>query len=117
MADLDFANMTTDDLLQIIPVNETAEWEFKAADIFDRSRFGEFKKQKLGKIVSSFANSGGGYLLLGKRDGENIFDPVPTHEGRTSMEDHLSLVIAQSVTPHYRNFKIVRVPIAGTPDS
>jgi schlafen family protein len=111
----DFSKMTTDDLLQIIPPTETTEWEFKAAAIFDPSKFGEFKKQKLGKIVSSFANSGGGYLLLGKQDGVPTFDPVPTHEGRTTMEDHLSLVISQSVAPHYRNFEIRRVPISGKP--
>jgi len=74
----DFSKMNTDDLLQIIPPNEPTEWEFKAAAIFDPSRFGEFKKQKLGKIVSSFANSGGGYLLLGKQDGVAAFDHVPT---------------------------------------
>jgi len=107
----DFSKMTTDDLLQIIPQNETTEWEFKAAAIFDTSKFGEFKKQKLGRIASSFANSGGGYLLLGKQDGVPVFEPVPQHEGRTTMEDHLSLVISQSVTPHYRNFEIRRVPI------
>lgn len=112
----DFSKMTTDDLLQIIPPTETTEWEFKAAAIFDPSRFGEFKKQRLGKIVSSFANSGGGYLLLGKRDGVATFDSVPTHEGRTTMEDHLSLVISQSVTPHYRNFEIRRLPISGRPN-
>ncbi|QDU29566.1 Divergent AAA domain protein [Anatilimnocola aggregata] len=112
----DFSKMTTDDLLQIIPPTETTEWEFKAAAIFDPSRFGEFKKQKLGKIVSSFANSGGGYLLLGKQDGVTTFDHVPTHEGRTTMEDHLSLVISQSVAPHYRNFEIRRLPISGRPN-
>lgn len=109
----DFSKMTTDELLQIIPPTETAEWEFKAAAIFDPSNFGEFKKQKLGKIVSSFANSGGGYLVLGKRNDVATFDPVRTHEGRTTMEDHLSLVISQSVTPHYRNFEIRRIPISG----
>ena len=114
MAHFDFAKGTTDDLLQIIPSNETTEWEFKAADVFDKGKFGEFKKQKLGKIVSSFANSGGGFLLLGKQDGTDIFEPVPITEGRTSMEDHLALVISQSVTPHYRNFKIHRIPIVGT---
>jgi hypothetical protein len=109
--------MTTDDLLQIIPQTETKDWEFKAATIFDKANFGAFKSQKLGKLVSSFANSGGGFLLLGKRDGENVFDPVPAHEGRTTMEDHLSLVISQSVAPHYRDFEIIRVPISGTSGS
>ena len=108
-----FARMMADDLLEIIPATETTEWEFKSAEVFDRARFGEFKKQKLGSIVSSFANSGGGNLLLGKDDGTKVFRPVPTHEGRTVMEDHLSLVISQSVVPHYRNFGIHRVPISG----
>ena len=117
MPNIDFTNITTDDLLDVIPPTETKEWEFKAAMIFEKGRFGTFKSQDLGKIVSSFANSGGGFLLLGKRDEEDKFDPVPTHEGRTTMEDHLSLVISQCVTPHYRDFEIFRVPIAGTSDS
>ena len=117
MTNLDLSKMTTDDLLEIIPTTETKDWEFKAAAIFDQSNFGGFKRQKLGKIVSSFANSGGGYLLLGKRDGEDRFDPVPTHEGKTTMEDHLSVVISQSVVPHYRDFHIHRIPISGTEDS
>lgn len=110
----DFQNMTTDDLLEIIPENENREWEYKEARIFDKGNFGSFKSQKLGKIVSSFANSGGGYLLLGKRDKENVFEPVPNQEGRTAMEDHLSMVISQSVTPHLRDFEIYRLPITGT---
>jgi hypothetical protein len=31
------------------------------------------------------------------------------------MEDHLSLVITQSVTPHFKDFEIFRVPISGRP--
>lgn len=117
MSSIDFATMTTDELLKIVPETESNVWEFKAASIFDKSNFGLFKKQKLGKVVSSFANSGGGYLLLGKRDGEEQFDPVPSDEGRSTMEDHLSLVISQSVIPHFRDFEIFRVPISGTNDS
>lgn len=114
MAPIDFTTATTEDLLQIIPETETREWEFKAADIFQKGRFGEFKSQKLGRIVSSFANSGGGFLLLGKRDGCAAFDGVPLQQGRTRMEDHLALVISQSVEPHYRDFAIFRVPVAET---
>src|SRR5690606_18578531 len=93
MSALDFTQLTTDDLLQVIPGNETNEWEFKSASIFRKEEFGEFKSQKLGRIVSSFANSGGGFLLLGKENDSNVFEPVPLKQGRTSMEDHLSLVI------------------------
>src|SRR2546430_415607 len=110
---INFSTITTDDLLQILPANETAEWEFKSAELFKQANFGDFKKHKFGKIVSSFANSGGGYLLFGKRDTENVFDSVPTHEGRATMEDHLSLVMSQSVIPHCRNFQFFRVPISG----
>lgn len=113
MTQLDFSTITTDDLLQVIPSTETKEWEFKAASAFDPKQFGDFKKHKLGRIVSSFANSGGGYLLLGKRDDADVFEPILMHEGRTKMEDHLSLLISQSVVPHYRNFEIHRVPISG----
>lgn len=113
MAKTDFSKLTTDDLLQIIPATENREWEFKAADIFERANFGTFKGERLPKIVSSFGNSGGGQLLLGKRDGEAVFDDVPPTEGRASMEDHLSLVISQCVTPHYKDFEIFRVPING----
>jgi hypothetical protein len=111
---LNLSEVSTDDLLQVMPESETAEWEFKSAEIFERTKFGEFKKQKLGKIVSSFANSGGGYLVLGKRDDTPLFDAVPDLEGRTRLEDHLSLVIAQCVTPHYHNFQLFRVPISGS---
>jgi len=117
MLTIDFKNMTSDGLLEIIPSTETKDWEFKDALVFDKANFKAFKNTKLGKIVSSFANSGGGFLLLGKRDDEERFDPVPMHQGRTTMEDHLSLVISQAVTPHYRDFSIFRVPIAGTEES
>ena len=105
--------METNDLLQIIPQNENAEWEYKSALVFDPQRFNEFKRQRLGRIVSSFANSGGGYLLLGKQDNAAVFESVPMNEGRATMIDHLSLVMSQSVTPHYKDFEIARVPISG----
>jgi len=117
MKPLDLSQMSTEDLLEIMPEKETAEWEFKDARIFDPANFGTFKSQQLGKIVSSFANSGGGFLVLGKRDEEPGFDPVPELQGRTTLEDHLSIVLSQSVTPHFRDFKIFRVPISGTTGS
>jgi hypothetical protein len=108
-----FRAMETNDLLQIIPATENSEWEFKSAGVFAPQRFNEFKRQRLGRIVSSFANSGGGYLLLGKEDGTAVFENVPTHEGRATMEDHLSLVMSQCVTPHYKDFEVFRLPITG----
>jgi hypothetical protein len=113
---MDFSQLaTTDDLLQVVPPQETTEWEFKAADVFATGNFAQFKNQKLGRIVSSFANSGGGYLLLGRRDKSDVFDPVPLSEGRTSMEDHLGWVISHCVTPQYRDFSFHRLPITSSP--
>jgi hypothetical protein len=117
MPQIDWARASTDDLLAVMPEIETAEWEFKDAKVFEKEHFGQWKSQDIGKIVSSFANSGGGYLVLGRRDGEPAFDPVPREFGRTPLEDHLSLVISQSVTPHCRDFSMRRVPISGSGDS
>src|SRR5262245_45041187 len=114
MAKIDFKS--TDDLLSVIPERENRDWEFKDAGIFEKAKFGQWKNQDLPPIVSSFGNSNGGYLLLGKRDGVPVFDPVPLSIGTTSMVDHLALVIANNcVTPHYKDFDIVELPISGHP--
>src|SRR5690606_34535572 len=99
MPGIDFKGMTTNDLLQVMPKHENADWECKSALIFND--LGRFKGEKLGKIVSAFANSGGGYLVLGKRDESDDFDPVPTHEKATTLEDHLAHLIRTSVTPSF----------------
>lgn len=111
MPGIDFNGMTTNDLLQVMPKHENADWECKSALIFND--LGRFKGEKLGKIVSAFANSGGGYLVLGKRDESDDFDPVPTHEKATTLEDHLAHLIRTSVTPSYHGFDIHRLPVSG----
>ena len=64
MQDIDWANITAEQLLDRVPQEESDEWEYKgskALTIWTENQF----KEELGKQVSAFANSHGGYYVLG----------------------------------------------------
>lgn len=94
------------ELLNIIPTNETREWECKSAQSLEKSQL----KKVLGKQVSAFANSGGGYLVFGVSR-PTVLDPwsleaCPVVVGRTAMEDYLSQMVSQSVSDTIRGFHV-----------
>lgn len=106
---MDLTALTTDSLRELIPRDcEDDRWEMKGAELLqDRGRL----KEELGKQVSAFANSGGGYLVLGV---DNSGNPEPCHQsvGRQPMQDYLAVMVEQSVEYPLRNCRVHRVPFA-----
>lgn len=109
---LNFAGMTTDDLLAALPASEDNRWEFKGAAVLESK---EHLKRVLGKQVSAFSNSGGGYLVIGVSDDRQI-EPCPSRNGKQSMKDFLSTMVWQSVDYPLQAFKIHPVPVANKQD-
>lgn len=110
---------TTDDLLPYLKERETNKYEFKTlADISDNTKLNGI----LGKQISAFANSGGGYLILGivdeKRssDGTIQFQACPKLEGTTSYKDYLSLKINSCVEYPLSDYQIRAIRISHSDD-
>lgn len=108
---MDFATMATDELLITMPQDEDDRWEVKSAALLDPSKKSELKKE-IGKQVSAFANSGGGYLVLGVNNDRQL-EPCEQRVGRQPMKDYLSTMVEQSVEYPIRHFRIHRVPFTG----
>ncbi len=104
--------MTTDDLLAMIPQDEDRNWEFKSAAILlDKSKL----KQELSKQVSAFANSGGGYILIGFNEDTKDFEPCAELQGRQSMKDYLSTLVETSVAFEIQAYSVDRIPMSNSP--
>jgi hypothetical protein len=114
---MSFPYKTAEDVLAALPLNESG-WEWKSADFLTPARKGDLTKE-IGKQVSAFANSEGGYLAFGiaedKAAGVKSLEECPTKMGAQSMFDFLSTVTAVSVYPATRGFKIHQLPIAADP--
>ncbi len=108
---MDWANITTDDLLQNIPLAEDDRWEFKSAALLKPSSKNELLKV-LSKQISAFANSGGGNLVFGLSDSRGI-EPCEQRVGRQPMKDFLATMVEQSVEYPLRQFKVHRIPFTG----
>ena len=67
---LDFADITFADLAQLRDMDEGYVLEFKQA-------FTAGVKAKVPKIIASFANSSGGWLVIGIADEDHVVCPVP----------------------------------------
>src|SRR5260370_691046 len=107
---MDFAKMTTDDLLAALPPGEeNSRWEMKSAEYLDTQKRSDFKAE-LSKQVSAFANSGGGTLILGISKTGQI-EPCPDTVGRQSMKDWLAVMVDQSVEFSISTFQIHRIPL------
>lgn len=109
---MNFADMTTDDLLAALPANEDNRWEFKSAAVLESK---DQLKKVLGKQISAFANSGGGNLVFGVSDDRQI-EPCPLQNGRQSMKDFLSTMVWQSVDYPLQSFTIHPLPVANETD-
>lgn len=108
---MNFADATTDDLLNALPADrENDRWELKNAELLTKAQRRELKTE-LGKQVSAFANSGGGYLVFGISNGGQI-EPCEQLVGRQPMKDFLSVMVEQSVEYPIRHFRIHRIPLA-----
>lgn len=110
---MDFKSMTADDLLAVLPPSEDDHWEFKSAIYLTNQSRGELKKE-LGKQVSAFANSGGGYLVFGLSDDRQL-ESCEQAVGRQPMKDFLATMVEQSVEYPIRHFQVHRIPFANEP--
>lgn len=100
----------SEQLLAMIPDNEDNRWEYKAVGLLeDENKF----KSKLGKQVSAFANSLGGFIILGVKDDRSVGQPFPDQKGETRMKDWLAKVVSYSVESPLQDFQVHRVPITG----
>lgn len=109
---MDFSHMTAEDLLAELPNAENTQWEFKSASVLLPSERGAFKKE-LGRQVSAFANSGGGYLAIGISDpnnGQRQLEACPQLVGNQAMKDYLSTLTRISVDRPISAFEVHRLP-------
>jgi len=106
---IDWATITTDDLLQLLPPAEDNRWEFKGAKILLKDNKTNLLNE-LSKQVSAFANSGGGNLVLGLSDDKEI-EPCEQLVGRQPMKDYLATVVEQSVEYPLQDFRVHRIPL------
>ena len=110
---MDFTNASTAELLNALPPAEDDRWEWKGADLLGPKR-GELRTY-LGKQVSAFANSGGGFLVLGLNDKTKQIEPCEQQVGRQPMKDYLATIVEQSVEPPIQRFTVHRIPMTANP--
>ncbi len=105
LLDVDFASHTVESLVSLLPKDENADWEWKSSDLFSTPQ--EFDK-KLGRAVCAFANTGGGYFILGL---ENDKRPkkCPEHIGRTPTTAWLHHKVSALTAYPVRGVKIHRL--------
>jgi len=108
---MNFHEMYVPDLLSVLPNgNEDDKWELKSAEYLRREKKSDLKKE-LGKQVSAFANSGGGYLIFGIDD-QRTPQECENTVGRQSMKDYLSTMVEQSVEYPIRDFRVHPIQFA-----
>lgn len=111
---MDFNDRTAEELLALLPPAEDDRWELKSSTYLKPEKKGELKRE-LGKQVSAFANSGGGFIVFGVNDNTRYLEPCMEKVGRQSMVDFLSNLVEQSVEQPIINFKIHRIPFDTEP--
>ncbi|MVM37185.1 hypothetical protein GO730_05255 [Spirosoma sp. HMF3257] len=103
MNKVDPNNITIDQ----IPYSESEYFEFKSSMVKNDI---DSLKNKLGKAVSGFANSGGGYFIVGidEKSG-NADGGIPIKIGKRPIRDWVDTMIHQLVepTPHY-DIKLIK---------
>lgn len=110
---MDFSKVRdTDDLLRDLPLSENVEWEFKTGKIILHM---DHFRDELGKQVSGFANSGGGYLAIGIADKTLSIEPCDRFHKGESTKDWLSKLVSTCVEYSIRHFDIHEIPVAGDP--
>jgi len=112
---VDFSKIkNTDDLIPHFPPpdEENNLWEFKDAKVLNKSEIAA----KLGKAVSAFANTGGGYLVFGVHATTGDLQPCPQMFGTVTTKDWLASRVEASVDVAIQDFTIHKIPIASQPD-
>ncbi len=111
---MDFDKITTDELETLFPPNENDNWEFKDAAYLLKDKRQELSKE-LATQASAFANTGGGFLVLGYADKSKTPQPCEEQVGNEPMQDWLSKRIHQSVEYPLQAFRVHRIPITADP--
>lgn len=109
---MNLPEMTTDDLLAALPPDEDNRWELKSANLLTNK--GELKRE-LGKQMSAFSNSGGGYLAIGFADKTRIPQSCGETVGRQPMKDYLATLSEQSVEYPLQTYSVHRIPFTSDP--
>ena len=110
--DIDFTNLTVESLRDLLPKDETADWEWKSAQLFEPSKREDFDK-KLSRALSAFANTGGGYYILGLEDSTKEARKCPDKIGRATTTSWLDQKIGELTSFPIQGVKIHRVPFSG----
>lgn len=94
----------TEDEVAALPAGEHDYFDRKSGALLNDSDF----REKLGKALSAFANSGGGHLVLGVED-DGRFSGVSPTKGRTSTREWLEQIIPNLVTFPLQDFRVHQV--------
>lgn len=89
---LDVATWDETDL-EVLPSDETDEYEYKSSLIHKRKGYRDELRKKLHKVASAFWNSGGGYFIVGVDDKGIIDGGIPAKMGRESLSDWVDTVL------------------------
>ena len=93
----------TEDAVKELPLGEHDYFERKSGQLFEQNK-GSFL-DSLAKAVSAFANSGGGYILIGVAD-DGTLDGIFPKEGRATIKDWLEQKIPHLVDYSLSDFRV-----------
>ena len=91
----------TEDEVAALPAGEHDYFDRKNGALLTDLDF----REKMGKALSAFANSGGGHLVLGVED-DGRFSGVPLLRGRTSTREWLEQVVPNLVNFPLKDFRV-----------
>ena len=97
----------TEPAVLALPLGESDWFERKSAQWLEQAQ------KNLGKPLSAFANSGGGYLIIGLANDGNI-EGVNALVGRTPTREWLEQVIPTTLDPQLREFRVHTVERAAS---
>lgn len=109
---IDFSKIRdSDDLEEVFKEGENGDVEFKSALLLEnKDKF----TAELSVQVSAFANSGGGYVVLGFADANKKPEAVVVDHGKQKLRDWISNKVTSCVDYPLERFKVHEVPIART---
>jgi predicted HTH transcriptional regulator len=86
----------TEDEIKSYPSGEHDYFDRKSGRLLNDSKF----RDKLAKVLSAFANSGGGQLLLGVNN-DGTFDGVQPLQGNTPIREWIEQIIPNLLNPEW----------------
>lgn len=111
MEAIDWETVSAEEFATSVPVEENNLYEWKSGAIVDGTT--KFRKE-LGTQVSAFANSGGGYIVLGVKNDRTIDGVSPENDrDRPTRKEWLVGKVMHSVAYPVSGFEVHRLPIAG----